>query len=115
MHTVYVVHVCSDSEEDTSEKSADEDSLRSTLEELTEVQFQFEVKAVRSSSLCSHHNQLSSVGARGPHFIKKNHSAFHQLMTIILCMIPVRVCVEHCVFQCEVMYMCLYMCVCRCC
>lgn len=56
MHTVYVVHVCSDSEEDTSEKSADEDSLRSTLEELTEVQFQFEVKAVRSSSsLCSHH------------------------------------------------------------
>ncbi|XP_016128718.1 vacuolar protein sorting-associated protein 13C-like [Sinocyclocheilus grahami] len=36
----------SDSEEDTSEKSADEDSLRSTLEELTEVQFQFEVKAV---------------------------------------------------------------------
>ncbi|XP_059386008.1 intermembrane lipid transfer protein VPS13C isoform X5 [Carassius carassius] len=36
----------SDSEEDTSEKAADEDSLRSSLEELTEVQFQFEVKAV---------------------------------------------------------------------
>ncbi|XP_051507279.1 intermembrane lipid transfer protein VPS13C-like isoform X3 [Myxocyprinus asiaticus] len=36
----------SDSNEDTSEKSVDEDTLRSTLEELTEVQFQFEVKAV---------------------------------------------------------------------
>ncbi|XP_051973520.1 intermembrane lipid transfer protein VPS13C-like [Xyrauchen texanus] len=32
--------------EDTSEKSVDEDTLRSTLEELTEVQFQFEVKVV---------------------------------------------------------------------
>uniref|UniRef100_A0A8C1QL03 Vacuolar protein sorting 13 homolog C n=1 Tax=Cyprinus carpio TaxID=7962 RepID=A0A8C1QL03_CYPCA len=38
--------ICFDSDEDTSEKSADEDSLKSTLEELTEVQFQFEVKAV---------------------------------------------------------------------
>uniref|UniRef100_A0A8C1KHE7 Vacuolar protein sorting 13 homolog C n=1 Tax=Cyprinus carpio TaxID=7962 RepID=A0A8C1KHE7_CYPCA len=46
MLTVSVVNVCSDSDEDTSEKSADEDSLKSTLEELTEVQFQFEVKAV---------------------------------------------------------------------
>uniref|UniRef100_A0A673N380 Vacuolar protein sorting-associated protein 13C-like n=1 Tax=Sinocyclocheilus rhinocerous TaxID=307959 RepID=A0A673N380_9TELE len=44
--TVLSYTVESDSEEDTSEKSADEDSLRSTLEELTEVQFQFEVKAV---------------------------------------------------------------------
>lgn len=45
--------MCSESDEDTSEKSVDEESLRSTLEELTEVQFQFEVKAVRlSSSLC---------------------------------------------------------------
>ncbi|KTG37053.1 hypothetical protein cypCar_00003660 [Cyprinus carpio] len=35
-----------DSAEDTSEKAADEDSLRSSLEELTEVQFQFEVKSV---------------------------------------------------------------------
>ncbi|XP_065123827.1 intermembrane lipid transfer protein VPS13C isoform X1 [Paramisgurnus dabryanus] len=36
----------SDSEGDTSERSVDEDTLRSTQEELTEVQFQFEVKAV---------------------------------------------------------------------
>ncbi|TRY56689.1 hypothetical protein DNTS_012966 [Danionella cerebrum] len=36
----------SDSEEDTSEKSVDEESLRSTSEELTEVHFQFEVKVV---------------------------------------------------------------------
>ncbi|KAI7814086.1 putative vacuolar protein sorting-associated protein 13C [Triplophysa rosa] len=36
----------SDSDGDTSERSVDEDTLRSTLEELTEVQFQFEVKAV---------------------------------------------------------------------
>ncbi|XP_056600170.1 intermembrane lipid transfer protein VPS13C isoform X4 [Triplophysa dalaica] len=38
--------VVSDSDGDTSERSVDEDTLRSTLEELTEVQFQFEVKAV---------------------------------------------------------------------
>uniref|UniRef100_A0A671MWF0 Vacuolar protein sorting-associated protein 13C-like n=1 Tax=Sinocyclocheilus anshuiensis TaxID=1608454 RepID=A0A671MWF0_9TELE len=44
--TVLSYTVESDSDEDTSEKSADEDSLKSTLEELTEVQFQFEVKAV---------------------------------------------------------------------
>ncbi|KAA0723284.1 Vacuolar protein sorting-associated protein 13C [Triplophysa tibetana] len=36
----------SDSDGGTSERSVDEDTLRSTLEELTEVQFQFEVKAV---------------------------------------------------------------------
>ncbi|XP_052457976.1 intermembrane lipid transfer protein VPS13C isoform X3 [Carassius gibelio] len=44
--TVLSYTVESDSDEDTSEKSADDDSLKSTLEELTEVQFQFEVKAV---------------------------------------------------------------------
>jgi len=43
-----IVLVCLESEEDISEKSVDEDTLRSTLEELTEVQFQFEVKAVHS-------------------------------------------------------------------
>ncbi len=112
MHTVYVVHVCSDSEEDTSEKSADEDSLRSTLEELTEVQFQFEVKAVRLHHFVHTITSCHQWVQEGPHFIKKNHSAFHQLMTIILCMIPVRVCVEHCVFQFEVMYMwSIYVCV----
>ncbi|XP_051757759.1 intermembrane lipid transfer protein VPS13C isoform X4 [Ctenopharyngodon idella] len=35
-----------ESDSDISEKSVDEDSLKSTLEELTEVQFQFEVKEV---------------------------------------------------------------------
>ncbi|XP_026067709.1 vacuolar protein sorting-associated protein 13C-like isoform X6 [Carassius auratus] len=44
--TVLPFTVESDSEEDTSDKAADEDSLRSSSEELTEVQFQFEVKAV---------------------------------------------------------------------
>ncbi|XP_021333517.2 intermembrane lipid transfer protein VPS13C isoform X4 [Danio rerio] len=44
--TVLSYAVESESDEDTSEKSVDEESLRSTLEELTEVQFQFEVKAV---------------------------------------------------------------------
>ncbi|XP_052416330.1 intermembrane lipid transfer protein VPS13C isoform X5 [Carassius gibelio] len=44
--TVLPYTVESDSEEDTSDKAADEDSLRSSSEELTEVQFQFEVKAV---------------------------------------------------------------------
>ncbi|XP_067298462.1 intermembrane lipid transfer protein VPS13C isoform X5 [Pseudorasbora parva] len=44
--TVLSYAVESESDEDISEKSVDEDSLRSTLEELTEVQFQFEVKAV---------------------------------------------------------------------
>ncbi|KAI2662683.1 Vacuolar protein sorting-associated protein 13C [Labeo rohita] len=44
--TVLSYTVESDTDEDISEKSTDEDSLRSTLEELTEVQFQFEVKAV---------------------------------------------------------------------
>uniref|UniRef100_A0A9J8B4Y8 Vacuolar protein sorting 13 homolog C n=1 Tax=Cyprinus carpio carpio TaxID=630221 RepID=A0A9J8B4Y8_CYPCA len=44
--TVLSYTVESDSAEDTSEKAADEDSLRSSLEELTEVQFQFEVKSV---------------------------------------------------------------------
>lgn len=46
--------VCLESEEDISEKSVDEDSLRSTLEELTEVQFQFEVKEVHSSHYFVH-------------------------------------------------------------
>lgn len=73
MLTVSVVNVCSDSDEDTSEKSADEDSLKSTLEELTEVQFQFEVKAVRSSSsLCSHHDTaICHQWAQEPHILFK--------------------------------------------
>ncbi len=60
--------MCSDSEEDTIEKPADEDSLRSNLEELTEVQFKFEVKAVRSSSLWSHHaTTIRHQWAQEPH------------------------------------------------
>lgn len=49
-----IVDVCLESEEDISEKSVDEETLRSTLEELTEVQFQFEVKTVCSSHCFVH-------------------------------------------------------------
>lgn len=48
------VCMCLDSDGDTSERSVDEDTLRSTLEELTEVQFQFEVKAVHAASSLQH-------------------------------------------------------------
>uniref|UniRef100_A0A3Q2W3G1 Vacuolar protein sorting 13 homolog C n=1 Tax=Haplochromis burtoni TaxID=8153 RepID=A0A3Q2W3G1_HAPBU len=41
-----VRNLCSDSDEDTSEKSTDEDHQRSTVEDLTDVHFKFEVKEV---------------------------------------------------------------------
>lgn len=46
-----------DSDEDTSEKSTDEDHQRSALEELTDLHFKFEVKKV-SFFLCSYIRQL---------------------------------------------------------
>lgn len=49
--------VLADSDEDTSEKSTDEDHQRSALEELTDLHFKFEVKKV-SFFFCSYIRQL---------------------------------------------------------
>lgn len=46
MTDAVVRNLCSDSDEDTSEKSTDEDHQRSTVEDLTDVHFKFEVKEV---------------------------------------------------------------------
>lgn len=56
------VLLCSDSDEDTSEKSIDEDHQLSALEELTDLHFKFEIKEVCSSCLRSGYHVTSCEG-----------------------------------------------------
>lgn len=58
-------NLCSDSDEDTSEKSTDEDHQRSTVEDLTDVHFKFEVKEVCVClALMSGHHATHEEGVR---------------------------------------------------